>query len=151
MRLELTRRADYAIRTVIFLARRGRRDPTPGPRVASQMGIPARFLPHVMGDLTRAGIVEAEVGRGGGYRLARDPRGLSLLEVIEAVEGDPRRRSCVLRTGGCDPDHPCDVHPVFSAAQDAFLERLAGTSIADVIAGPEPTGRRRLREVVSAR
>lgn len=137
MRLELTRRADYAIRTVVFLARKRQEGFIPAPRVADGMGIPARFLPHVMQDLTRAGIVEAALGRGGGYRLARDVRDLSLLDVIEAIEGDARRRACILRTGGCDPDHPCDVHGVFAAAQDALLDRLAGTSIKDVVDGRE--------------
>jgi len=135
MRLELTRRADYAIRAVLFLARHGEPGPASASRVAAGMGIPVRFLPHVMQDLSRAGIVQATVGRGGGYRLARDPRDVSLLEVIEAVEGDARRRACVLRSAACDPRRPCEVHGVFAAAQDALLERLAKASIQDAVEG----------------
>jgi Rrf2 family protein len=133
MRLELTRRADYAIRTVLHLA--GARDARvmPGPRLADAVSVPARFLPQVMSDLARAGIVDAVRGRGGGYRLAAHPRDVTLLAVIEAVEGDVRRRSCVLRSGGCDPSRPCDVHAIFAEAQDALLDRLARTSVQDVI------------------
>jgi Rrf2 family protein len=135
MRLELTRRADYAIRTVLYLARVGSSRVIPASRIAEGMAIPAHFLPQVMQDLGRAGIVEATLGRGGGYRLARDPRALSLLDVIEAIEGDARRRACVLRSGACDRDRPCDVHAVFSAAQDALLDRLAQATIQDVLDG----------------
>jgi Rrf2 family protein len=133
MRLELTRRADYAIRTVVYLARQSGAHVVPGPRIAGAMDIPARFLPHVMQDLARAGIVEATLGRGGGYRLARDPRDLSVLGVIEAIEGDARRRTCVLRTGGCDETQPCNVHATFAEAQDALLDRLERTTVQDVV------------------
>jgi Rrf2 family protein len=141
MRLELTRRADYAIRSVVYLARQINGTVIPGSRIAEAMAIPPRFLPHVMQDLARAGIVEATLGRGGGYRLARDPRDLSLLEVIETIEGDARRRTCVLRTGGCDPSRPCDVHATFADAQDALLQRLARTTILEVVDQRAPIAR----------
>ncbi len=83
------------------------------------MGIPARFLPQVMADLGRAGLVRAEPGRNGGHRLGRPAVDIDLLEIIEAVEGDSRRRTCVLRGGPCNAFGQCDVHAVFSAAQEA--------------------------------
>ena len=68
MRLELTRRADYAIRTSICLAGEGRERLVPAPDIARRMDVPPRFLPQIMQDLVRAGLVEASPGRGGGYR-----------------------------------------------------------------------------------
>ncbi len=78
-----------------------------------------------MTEVVRAGIAETRVGRSGGYRLARDPASISLLEVVEAVEGDPRRRVCVFSNSPCLRDGECDVHAVFAAAQDALLAELA--------------------------
>ena len=98
-------------------------------RIADEMAIPVRFLPQVMGDLSAAGLVSAETGRSGGYRLARPADQISLLDVIEAIEGDGRRRSCVLRAGPCGIDGFCDVHDVFFAAQDALLATLAGARL----------------------
>jgi Rrf2 family transcriptional regulator, iron-sulfur cluster assembly transcription factor len=138
MKLELTRRGSYAIRAAIALARIDGDSVTSAARIAAAMGIPPRFLPQVMGDLVRAGIVEGVVGRGGGYRLARDPHRISLLEVIKAAEGDTRRRTCVLRGVECGQSTTCDVHGVFAAAQSALLAELDGTSIADVLAQPAP-------------
>jgi Rrf2 family transcriptional regulator, iron-sulfur cluster assembly transcription factor len=140
MRLELTRRGSYAIRAAVSLARIDGDTLTSSARIAAAMGIPPRFLPQVMGDLVRAGLVEGVVGRAGGYRLARDAAVISLLEVIEAAEGDARRRTCVLKGVDCrDQQSACDVHAVFSAAQEALLRELAGTTLAQVLdAGLEP-------------
>ncbi len=133
MRLELTRKGDYAIRAAIALARRAP-ELVPAPRLAAETGIPRRFVGQVMTDLVQAGIVETRLGRAGGYRLARSPHALSLLEVVQAVEGDVRRRSCVLRSAPCLIDGACDVHEVFAAAQDALLAELGGATIASIAA-----------------
>jgi len=135
MRLELTHRGSYAIRAVLALARAEAGTVVPARRVAKDMDIPARFLPQVLGDLGRAGIVEARLGRAGGYRLSKPASEISLLDIIEASEGDARRQTCVLTGNPCDGTHPCDVHDMFFAAQEAILARLNDVSVADVIDG----------------
>ena len=132
----MTHRGAYAIRAVLTLAHEDGDDVVPARAIARQMDIPVRFLPQVLGDLSRAGIVEARLGRAGGYRLSRRPSQISLLDVIEATEGDTRRQTCVLTGQRCGESNvPCDVHEVFSDAQVAILARLAETTVADVLAG----------------
>lgn len=133
MRLELTKRGDYAIRTVLALARAAEGERLSVRRVATDHRVPVRFLPQVMRDLVRAGLVEGVVGRSGGYRLAQSPTTISLLDVVEAVEGDSRRRVCVLRGGPCALDGTCDVHAVFAAAQEDLLGRLGSMTVARAI------------------
>ncbi len=140
MRAELTKRADYAIRAMLALARSGDDGPLSVRRVAAEMDIPARFLPQVMTDLGRAGLVRAEAGRNGGYRLARTAADIDLLEIIDAVEGDSRRVSCVLRGGPCDPSGECAVHAVFWAAQAGLRETLARADLATIAARGLPPG-----------
>jgi Rrf2 family protein len=132
MRLELTRRADYGIRAMIAIARDSSDEPLSAPRIADSMAIPVRFLPQVMADLARAGLVDSTGGRKGGYRLARPAPEISLLEIIEALEGDARRRQCVLRSAPCGLDGYCDVHTVFASAQDALLARFSSTCLAEL-------------------
>lgn len=140
MKLELTRRGSYAIRAVVSLARVEGDQLTSSARIAAAMGIPPHFLPQVMGDLVRAGIVAGVVGRAGGYRLARDPSAITLLEVIEAAEGDARRRTCVLKGVECAAtESGCDVHHVFAAAQAALLLEFDGATLAQVL--EQGTGR----------
>jgi len=134
MRLELTHRGSYAIRAVLTLARADKDEVVPARRIAKEMDIPVRFLPQVLGDLSRAGIVEARLGRAGGYRLSKSAAEISLLDVIEAAEGDARRQTCVLSGKPCDGVDPCDVHEMFYEAQEAILQRLDGVSVAEVVA-----------------
>jgi Rrf2 family protein len=128
MRLALTRRGDYAVRAMLALGRAGGARLST-PVMAASMNIPIRFLPQVMGDLARAGLVRSKAGRQGGYELARPPDEISLLTIIEAVEGDTRRRTCILRGGPCQRDGVCEVHRVFGSAQDALLGQLAAVSL----------------------
>jgi len=144
MRPDLTKRADYAIRAMITLARSGDGELLSARRIASEMDIPVRFLPQVMSDLGRAGLVRSTPGRNGGHRLARDPARIDLLEIIEAIEGESRRRTCVLRGGPCNAAGQCDVHAVFFAAQEALRDALASADLAMVARGngrfgPHPT------------
>src|SRR5262245_16581878 len=101
VRLELTRRADYGVRAMLALARHGGEEPLSASRIADAMAIPPRFVGQVMGDLVEAGLVEARTGRSGGYRLIGSPADITILTIVEATEGDSRRRTCVLRNAPC--------------------------------------------------
>ena len=131
MRLELTRRGDYGVRAMLTLARPGAGQMT-AAALAEATAIPSSYVPQVMGDLVRAGLVANRRGRTGGYALAEPPAAITLLAVVEAVEGDGRRRTCVLRGGPCRRDGACDVHDVFYQAQEAVFGTLAGVTLADV-------------------
>lgn len=133
MRLELTRRGDYAVRAMIALATAQIGEWSSVPRIAMEMSIPERFLPRVMRDLTQAGLVEARTGRSGGYRLARPATDVTVLDVIEAVEHADDDRRCVLRGIPCALDGRCIVHDTFSDARAAHRERLAATTLAMLV------------------
>lgn len=132
MRLELTRRGDYAVRAMIALGQAGNDGRLSVRRIAAAMSIPVAFLPQVMRDLVAAGLVDATTGRAGGYRLSRPAARISVLEIIESVEGESRRTSCVLRGGPCGKDGHCDAHEVFFAAQEAMLDRLRTATLGDL-------------------
>jgi Rrf2 family protein len=106
--------------------------PISARRIADEMSIPVRFLPHVLRDLVRAGLVEGQTGRSGGYRLARNPSEITLLTVIKAAEGDASPAQCVLRGIPCRSGGTCAVHDVFAGARESLLDRLAATTLADV-------------------
>lgn len=133
MNLTLTKRADYAVRAALFLTRRHERDGLVKIReIATEMELPRSYTPQVLGVLARAGLAEARAGRGGGYRLARDPSRITLLEVVEAVEGPLAPIECTLRGGPCRWENVCAVHPAWARAAEALRAELAGTSLADV-------------------
>jgi Rrf2 family protein len=134
MRLELTRRGDYGVRAMLALAEHDSQDWLSVPRISAAMQIPEHFLPRVMTELARAGLVEGRPGRTGGYRLARPAATITLLDVIHAVEPEPDSRSCILRGGPCGLDGRCAVHEAFTVAREAMLQRLDTVSLDDVAA-----------------
>ena len=132
MRLDLTKRGDYAIRAMLALAHAPEGRLLSVRRIAGDMAIPRQFLPQVMLDLGRAGLVDAVAGRSGGYRLSRPAADITLLDVVEAAEGDSRRRTCILRGGPCSLDGICDVHDAFFSAQGAMLAALGQSTLAEL-------------------
>ena len=134
MRLALTRRGDYAVRAALALADAGEHRLS-ASAIATRMRIPASFIPHVMADLSRAGVVRAVRGRRGGYRLARPSVEISLLDAIQAAEGARSQRTCVLRGIPCDPRGHCAVHETFVSGEQAVLDVLRGTTLADIVEG----------------
>lgn len=133
MRLTLSLRGDYAVRTMLALGEHRGDDLLSASRIAERMQIPVRFVAHVLSDLARAGLVTGRPGRRGGYRLALPVEELHLLRIVDAAEerGDVAR--CVLRGGPCDPSGRCAVHDAFSAANDAMRRELAATRLADLV------------------
>ncbi|HET9417299.1 MAG TPA: Rrf2 family transcriptional regulator [Candidatus Limnocylindria bacterium] len=132
VRLELSRRGDYAVRAMLTLA-----SPSAGWLTAAQLAertaIPVSFVPQVMGDLVRAGFVSTRRGRRGGYAIARDPSEVFLLGSVDAVDRDRRLRSCVLRGGSCGADGThCAVHDAFDGASRAATDALASVSLAEL-------------------
>ena len=135
MRLELGRRADYGIRAIVDLARYAHHPQRRTTRViAEAMDIPVGYLPQILAELVRAELAISVPGRDGGYHLARDPHDIDLLEVLQAVDGEPRSTVCVLRGGPCRWDDRCAVHDPWSRAQEAMLQTLSSTTLADVVA-----------------
>lgn len=132
MKLELTRRGDYAMRAMLALVEAGD-DALTAPQLAGRTAIPASFLPQVMADLTRAGLVRARRGRVGGYTLGRPAGEISLLEVIETIEGDSRRIACVMRNAPCGVDGHCAAHDPFYAAQEALRSSLASARLDSIV------------------
>jgi Rrf2 family iron-sulfur cluster assembly transcriptional regulator len=136
MRLQLTRRGDYAIRAMLLLARQPD-EVLSGAEIARHTGIPERLVTQVMGQLVRAALVKARLGRHGGYWLGDAAERIRILAIVEAVEGDARRSRCVLSGAQCSPENRCQVHDIFATAQEALISRLSEASLASALDGAD--------------
>lgn len=132
MELSLGKRADYTVRAMVDLARHhgdGRRKTA---EIAADMAIPVSYLPQLLAELVRAGLVTSVAGRKGGYVLARPPEEISLLDAIEVADGPMVALVCVLRGGPCRWEDSCAIHEPWARAQQAFRDSLATTTFAEV-------------------
>jgi len=123
VRLEITRRADLAVRALRAL--RPDRPRRKAGDLAAELDTTAGFLAQAMTPLVRAGWVGSVPGPSGGYvATAAQP---SLLEVIEAVDGPTDNGQCAVAGRPCDCDDPCALHHAWIAARGALLDTLAAT------------------------
>lgn len=97
----LTTRSEYAIKALVRLALADGAGPVSARDIVAFTGVPPKFLEQVMHDLRRAGLVESQRGKGGGYILARDPATISFADVVDLVEG---RRGDPANVGAASPN-----------------------------------------------
>lgn len=131
--MEITRRADYAIRMLIELAAQGDGAPVSVRRLAELGGVPYAFARSVARDLVAAGLVTTRRGAAGGLGLARKASSISLLDVVEATQGPVSVATCARDPGWCERMGSCRVHGVWCGA-GVLLERyLASKDIASLV------------------
>jgi Rrf2 family protein len=127
--VELTRQADYALRCVLEVARQGRLS---AGEIARAQGLSPSFVAKIVSTLARVGILETHRGAAGGVQLGRPPSEISLLDVVQAVEGPIRLTRCVRTPPACPVVDRCPLAPALQGAQAALVDALAVT-LADVL------------------
>ena len=149
MQTTLGSKGDYSVRAVLDLARAHGSSRRKSREISDRMAIPPKYLPQVLGDLIRAGLVESVAGPGGGYSLSRPPAEVSLLDVVEAAEGPVRNSKCLLRGGPCHWESKCSLHDAWAHAQDKMIEELANTNFATLVAQDIAMEKNRERQPIS--
>jgi Rrf2 family protein len=133
MRLEISRRADLATRSLAALATGGTK--RKGADLAAELDASPGFLAQALTPLVARGWLRSEPGPTGGYSPAVALDEVSVLEVIEAVEGPTDTARCVLEGRPCAKAGAaqCALHVPWSRARATLLAELAATSLADVV------------------
>ena len=131
--MQITRQADYAVRAVLHLARVGNTERSATSTIAKEQNIPPSFLAKIISQLSIAGLLHTSRGARGGVTLAREPKDITLLEVVEAIDGPIQLNECVGNNGACTFDHDCPNKPVWCDAQDELVGRLKNTNFAQML------------------
>src|SRR5512135_1460948 len=126
--MQITRQADYAVRAVLHLAKMGNSERAATSTVAKEQNIPPSFLAKIISQLSIAGLLHTSRGARGGVMLARDPREISLLDVVEAIDGPILLNECVSESSDCEAKEDCAMNAVWNEAQEALVKRLRGTT-----------------------
>lgn len=132
--MQITRQADYAVRAVLYLARTGTTERAATSTIAEEQRIPPSFLAKIISQLSIAGLLHTSRGARGGVTLAREPKEINLLEVVEAIDGPIQLNECVSNEGICTFEADCPIRPVWCDAQDELVKRLKTTTFADMLA-----------------
>lgn len=131
--MQITRQADYAVRAVLHLARAGNTERSATSSIAKEQRIPPSFLAKIISQLSIAGLLHTSRGARGGVTLAREPKEITLLEVVEAIDGPIQLNECVANDGVCTFEDNCPIRSVWCNAQDELVGRLKTTNFADLL------------------
>jgi FeS assembly SUF system regulator len=130
--LKLTKKADYGLIAVKHLAECGESGSCSAKDIADVYGIPPAALAKILQKLVRSGLLVSQQGMNGGYVLAREPRKISALEVIKAIDGPLFITSCGDEKHGCYQSHKCTVREPLRKVNDSIQQVLSRISIADM-------------------
>ena len=131
--MQITRQADYAVRAILHLARAGNTERAATSTIAKEQNIPPSFLAKIISQLSIAGLLHTARGARGGVTLARQPGEITLLEVVEAIDGPIQLNECVQNMGVCSFEDNCPVRAVWCDTQTELVRRLKSTNFGDLI------------------
>lgn len=133
--MQLNQATDYAFRAVLHLANLPPDEVVAAQAIAAREEIPMRFLLKIMRSLTRAGIVKSFRGVEGGYALAKPPGAITLLDVVEAVEGPIYINRCLLDQQYCSKHwaNRCVIHHILEGIQTNLLQQLGSHNFGQLL------------------
>jgi Rrf2 family protein len=139
--LRISRKIDYGLRAMIYLASIPADDIVPFREIARQMVVPEDFLAKILKTLVDQGLVRSTRGPHGGYALARPASDISFLEVIEAVEGPIALNVCLDGDDACGKASACTMVSVWKEGQEKMLEVYRAAKLSSLAMQPDAEGR----------
>jgi len=122
---------EYAIRALTYLARHFDRSCLV-KEISNHEEIPHYFLGKILQSLARDGLLKSAKGPGGGFKLAKSPEELTLLEIKEAVDGVADLEECAVGLEKCDDETPCPLHETFKPIREQIKAYLRTTTLSDM-------------------
>ena len=139
---------EYAIRGLSELAARNSDSPVMLDDLVAGTGLPRDFVAKIFQKLVRAGVLRSAKGRGGGFALAKPQHDITLLDIVEAVEGPQLLDACVVGLEKCNDSMPCAQHDLYKPIRQRLKDYLTTTTLADLAASlrSKQTWRKQLEE-----
>jgi Rrf2 family transcriptional regulator, iron-sulfur cluster assembly transcription factor len=125
---------EYAIRGLSELAARNASGPVMLDELVGGTGLPRDFLAKIFQKLVRAGVLRSAKGRGGGFALARPQHEITLMEIVQALEGEQALDGCVIGLARCNDQMPCAQHDLYKPIRQRLKDYLRTTTLADMAA-----------------
>jgi Rrf2 family protein len=141
MALRLTNAGDYAIRSMIFIASLPEDAVVLRSEICESQKIPSSFMAKILRSLVRAQLLRSTRGVNGGFSLAKSPAEISLLDVLEAIEGPLSLTDCVPTPDECAHSANCPANSVWMKVQESIKKILNGTTLEDLVSAPRKHNR----------
>ncbi len=134
--MKLSTRGKYGLYAMFYLAQHQGKGPQSLQNIAAT-GVPKQYLEQLLGNLRRAGLVSTVRGVQGGYQIAKPPGDISLLDIIDAMEGPIELSECMTDESCCDRSCACPVRKVWQRLTDSINHELACVTLQSMLEHPE--------------
>lgn len=131
--MQITRQADYAIRAVLYISKLEHNQRAATSQIAKHQHIPPSFLAKIISQLSIAGLLQTSRGAHGGVTLARRPEEISMLDVVESIDGPIALNECVTDQNACSFGEDCPMRSIWCDAQEDLVQRLRSTTFAQFV------------------
>jgi len=134
--MQITKQADYALRAIVFLAQIGKDEKASTSKIAKAQKIPPSFLAKIISQLSIAGLIHTSRGARGGVSLAKEPEDISVLDVIQAIDGPVILNECTENPDACPFQSSCPLFKIWCDARDMLINKLSGATFSSVNVTP---------------
>ncbi len=128
----LTQTSEYALRAMVFMARKGEPEYVGVKDIAEATGVPSNYLAKILQQLAKGGILESQKGFGGGFRIAQQLDKIKLLDIVDPLENISKFHRCVLGQRECNDAVACPLHDAWKRICNEYLGALENTTLQDV-------------------
>lgn len=126
---------EHVVRVIEYMVSARTQDVFLAKKICTKLKIPEFYTRKGLQTLSRLGVLKSIKGPGGGYQISDDAGQLSVLEIIQAVDGKNTYNHCVMGISKCNNNNPCAIHDVWADAKKVILGTLASVSLRDLNAG----------------
>ena len=132
----LSKTAEYALRAIVYVALSDAQGLKVGMKdIAKELELPVHFMGKILQDLVRKGVIASIKGPGGGFFLHRPASDISILEVVQTIDGLEFFRKCGMGMKQCSDTHPCPLHDDIKAHRNQVLKIFSTKSIQTLVDG----------------
>jgi len=142
----IRRNTDYGLRALVYLVKRGADQAVPVRNIAEAEGVSEDFLRKIFQTLAEAEIVKSHRGSRGGYSITKEPEDISILEVMEALQGPIAINRCFLGKDSCPNFNKCQLKEKLTTIQEGLHDFFSGISIADLLLAKGDTADQTLKK-----
>lgn len=129
MTVFFSKKCEYGLQAILYMAAQRNDCVCPAEEISKKLSIPKEFVSKILQSLTDSEIIESKKGKSGGFKLAKHPSEIKLIDIVEAIDGLDSFNSCVLGFPHCSPEKPCPVHDQWGELRVKAYEMLSSETI----------------------
>ena len=140
MSMQMTNQADYALRSMLYIAQYAESQLIPSNKIAEEMQISRIFLSRINSQLVNAGLIRTRRGARGGVMLAKPAADISVYDVVTTIDGPITLIDCIADPESCPLSPDCPYRTFWEETQNALIARMKAVSLQDMAAGSKKIG-----------